>query len=179
MSDGLFFTFVIGFFFVLWVASGGPSRPISFSGAYITPITNVNTTQTGYGPQLKLGGTISASGVSASVGDSSGAGTSSGSGDSVYKNLITITRTTAPNSTDPTQKYVHLLLTSQDTAPVRISQWRFVSLADSATVIISNEDASLAPDTSTIVVTSFPASTPHDTIDFEDSGGKLVNSFTY
>ncbi len=48
-SDGIFFLGVLAFFFILWFASGGPSRPISFAGPYITPITDVDTLQEGYG----------------------------------------------------------------------------------------------------------------------------------
>lgn len=39
----------MSFFFVLWLAGGGPTNPISFSGPFITPITNVGQTQEGYG----------------------------------------------------------------------------------------------------------------------------------
>ncbi len=48
-SDALFFFVVILFFFVLWYASGGPTKPISFAGPYISPITDVDTVQEGYG----------------------------------------------------------------------------------------------------------------------------------
>jgi len=48
-SDGLFFLGIIAFFFILWYASGGPTKPISFAGPYITPITDVDTVQEGYG----------------------------------------------------------------------------------------------------------------------------------
>ncbi|HEX2792107.1 MAG TPA: hypothetical protein VHO23_00070 [Candidatus Paceibacterota bacterium] len=48
MSDGLFFLGVLFFFFLLWFVSGGPTRPISFAGPYITPITDVGDEQVGY-----------------------------------------------------------------------------------------------------------------------------------
>ena len=48
-SDGLFFLGVIAFFFILWFATGGPTRPMSFAGPYITPITDVGTVSSGYG----------------------------------------------------------------------------------------------------------------------------------
>ncbi len=48
-SDALFFLAVMVFFFILWLAGGGPTKPISWAGPYITPITNTGQTQTGYG----------------------------------------------------------------------------------------------------------------------------------
>lgn len=58
-SDALFFFGVLAFFFVLWFATGGPTRPISFAGPYITPLTDVNTEQYGYG-SIDAEGNISA-----------------------------------------------------------------------------------------------------------------------
>ncbi len=49
MNDGIFIIGFFLFFFVAWVASGGPSKPISFAGPFITPVTTVGTTQSGYG----------------------------------------------------------------------------------------------------------------------------------
>lgn len=48
-SEGFFFLAILGFFFVLWLAGGGPTKPFSFSGPYITPVTGVDQTQIGYG----------------------------------------------------------------------------------------------------------------------------------
>lgn len=48
-NDAFLFLGIILFLFVLWVYSGGPMHPISFSGPYITPVTNVDTVQVGYG----------------------------------------------------------------------------------------------------------------------------------
>lgn len=77
-SDGLFFLGIIAFFFILWYATGGPTKPISFAGPYITPITDVDTVQEGYG------GTT----PSASFG-------SSGGGGSIWSNIINIENTVA------------------------------------------------------------------------------------
>lgn len=46
---------VFVFAFVLWVSTGGPTRPISFAGPYITPITDVDDTQSGYGDDISIG----------------------------------------------------------------------------------------------------------------------------
>ena len=48
-ADALFFVGLLAFLFVAWVATGGPQKPISFSGPFITPITNVNQEQSAYG----------------------------------------------------------------------------------------------------------------------------------
>jgi hypothetical protein len=48
-SDGLFFFGVLAFFFILWLSTGGPTKPISFAGPYISPITDVDSVQYGYG----------------------------------------------------------------------------------------------------------------------------------
>lgn len=44
--------FVLGIFaliFILWVYTGGPSRPISFAGPYLTPLTSPTDESEGYG----------------------------------------------------------------------------------------------------------------------------------
>lgn len=48
-SDALFFFGILIFFFIIWFSTGGPTRPISFAGPYITPITDVDIPQRGYG----------------------------------------------------------------------------------------------------------------------------------
>lgn len=67
MGGGTFIVGVLLLFFLLWVFAGGPSRPISFSGPYITPITNEGQTQAGYGPQVKVGGTVTLPGATISA----------------------------------------------------------------------------------------------------------------
>jgi len=37
------------FIFIAWIATGGPARPISFAGPYITPVTDVGERSEGYG----------------------------------------------------------------------------------------------------------------------------------
>jgi hypothetical protein len=48
MSDYLFYVVGIIFIFIVWLYAGGPNNPFSFTGPYITPITDVDTTQVGY-----------------------------------------------------------------------------------------------------------------------------------
>ncbi|MDR3547913.1 MAG: lamin tail domain-containing protein [Candidatus Pacebacteria bacterium] len=58
-SEGAIVIGIFLFIFILWAYTGGPSRPISVAGPYITPITNLGQTQVGYGPKLQIGGSIS------------------------------------------------------------------------------------------------------------------------
>jgi hypothetical protein len=48
MNDWMFYIFGLIFLFILWFYAGGPNNPFSFSGPYITPITDVDSTQVGY-----------------------------------------------------------------------------------------------------------------------------------
>jgi hypothetical protein len=54
MADAWFVIGIFIFAFVLWVSTGGPTRPISFAGPYITPITDVDDTQSGYGDDIDV-----------------------------------------------------------------------------------------------------------------------------
>lgn len=47
-ADGLFIITCIVFLFVAWVATGGPSRSISQSGPFITPVTRTGEESQGY-----------------------------------------------------------------------------------------------------------------------------------
>lgn len=48
-ADIFFFLAIFVFIFVAWVATGGPQRPISTAGPFITPVTNTGQEQEGYG----------------------------------------------------------------------------------------------------------------------------------
>lgn len=63
MGDAWFVIAIFVFAFILWVSTGGPSNPISFAGPYITPITDVDDTQSGYGDHIDTSRTTSRSGV--------------------------------------------------------------------------------------------------------------------
>lgn len=132
-SDGVFFFGVIAFFFILWLSTGGPTKPISFAGPYITPITDVDSVQYGYG-------------------DGSYEGNSSGGG-SVWGNIMNIEDTLSglqrdsseirafgeasplrgqvtvsaagTSATDPDLEYVTLY--AAGTQSVDITGWRLVS----------------------------------------------------
>jgi hypothetical protein len=52
MADNAFFWIgLLAFMFVLWVSTGGPSRPISFAGPYLTPISTYGDRSEAYGDE--------------------------------------------------------------------------------------------------------------------------------
>ncbi len=178
-DDALFFLLIGVGFFVLWAVTGGPTRPISFAGAFITPITNVDSKQVGYGPKIHLGESVSVGGTDGASISAHTSDTAPANNDSMYRNQINVGRAFSYFPADPGNAYVHLIVSSNAITPVSISHWRFKSVANNAMVIISNSDASLAPNTSTTVLTTFPSNSQHDTITLEDSVGRFVSSFSY
>jgi hypothetical protein len=138
-SDLFLFFGILIFIFVVWVATGGPSRPISFSGPYITPITGVGGHATGY--SLSNGGSSSNSTQSASQGiakaqadivdlqkslaDAAHFGTPS-----TYKGLVTIQHSISGlRATDADKEYLTIRVSGRATAGVDITGWRIESEA--------------------------------------------------
>ena len=134
MGDGLFFTLGLVFFFIIWVASGGPTRPISFAGPFITPITNAGQTQTGYGPPISVGGTVSAGGGSVTVGEKTNTGIQNTSS---YAGAVVLTHQIAGlNGTDPKQEHVEVKVLSTGPSSVDITGWKLVSTITGASATI-------------------------------------------
>jgi hypothetical protein len=146
MSDGFFFLAIFFAIFVGWVATGGPNRPISFAGPYITPITNVGQTQAGYGSLTVGHTTFTGTGPSAS-------GSTGNTQQDIWnaqaklatlqKNLrssqlfgtpspyvgeVSIT-TGNVSTTNPDQEYVSLYANSSAKGGVDITGWEIVSVA--------------------------------------------------
>ena len=48
-NDALFFAGILLIIFVTWVATGGPSRPVSWAGPFLTPLGPGQTGGEGYG----------------------------------------------------------------------------------------------------------------------------------
>jgi len=145
-GEFLFFLAMIVVFFVLWLAGGGPTKPISFAGPYITPITNVDQTQVGYSTG---GGWVSGINVQGSLpgitqtqarNDLSSAeykffdlqqqvkdlklfGTAS-----PYKGQVRITGGNF-STTDPDQEYVTIQVLSSAPGDITLTGWRLVSVA--------------------------------------------------
>lgn len=161
MSDGFFFLTILFFFFVAWVAGGGPSKPISFAGPFITPITSPAVIQSGYGDQVNLsaGATVNATrsnlfGIQRSITDlQKQVSDVKLFGDpSPYKGKVTIGWGSNVGSTDPKQEYITIKVAHDAPQNITITGWQVVSLSSdvSATIpkgteLLSSSGNTLAP----------------------------------
>ncbi len=145
-SDFLFFLGVMVFFFVLWLAGGGPSNPISFSGPFITPVTGVGQTQVGYGDTDWYKGGINVTGGLPSIRSAEVRSSVQSieyqlgnlqieskrqalfSTPSPKRGLVTISGGNV-SSTDPQHEYLVLQASSSATEPITITGWKLVSVA--------------------------------------------------
>jgi len=131
-SDALFFLAVIAFFFILWYASGGPTKPISFAGPYITPITDVDTVQEGYGEgeSYSVDGSGSVWGDLMNIQDTLASLQRKASDirafgeESPYRGQVSVSAG-GTGAEDPDEEYVTLRATGDQ--PVDITGWRLVS----------------------------------------------------
>lgn len=139
-GDGIFFLGVLAFFFILWFATGGPSKPISFAGPYITPITDVDVVQEGYGdtPAADFGsGSIWSDFMGGSFGGTNLGGVSN---PSPYRGQVRVSGTGGVGSEDPDLEYV--TLRASGNASIDITGWRLQSGASGRSARIP-EGASL------------------------------------
>ncbi len=153
-SDGLFFLAILAFFFVLWLAGGGPTNPISFSGPYITPVTDTGQTQIGYGGGSWVRG-ITVVGTLPSVRNEE---VRSGIINAEYKladlqleakkqalfgtpspkrGLVRITGGTF-SETRPSQEYVTIQVSSNADEDITITGWRLQSIATGKSAVIGS-----------------------------------------
>lgn len=130
-SDASFFLGVLAFFFILWVYTGGPTRPISYAGAYITPITGIGQTQVGYGPQIQIKGVFSRGGLT--IGSASSTATQS-QNNSPYSSLVTLARATGTASVP--SGYLQILVSSKAGKDVDITGWKIQSSETGASATI-------------------------------------------
>lgn len=137
-SDGLFFLGILAFFFILWFAAGGPTRPISFAGPYITPITDVDTVQEGYGdaPSASFGSATYGTGSSIWSNimniESSIASLQRQSSDirafgeeSPFRGQVSVSGAGGTSATDEDEEYVSIRASGNQS--VDITGWRVVS----------------------------------------------------
>ena len=139
MGGGTFILGILVFFFLLWAFAGGPSRPISFAGPFITPITNEGQTQTGYGPQLKIGGTINLPSAALTATERPAtaatlAPTPLPANTSSYSDLVTISHI-AGSSSNPTG-YVQISVSSSAGKDVDITGWSVTSTTNKQSGLI-------------------------------------------
>ncbi len=136
-GDALFFLGIIAFFFILWYASGGPTKPISFAGPYISPITDVDTVQIGYGEDGSAGNGFGSTGSGNIWTDLMGienrVATLQRSSSEIrlfgeaspYRGQVTVSGAGGASATDPDQEYV--TIRASGTEPVTISGWKVIS----------------------------------------------------
>lgn len=121
MRDDLFFFLgILILLFVVWVGTGGPSRPISFSGPYLHGITRTGTSAEAYGDPSKFSAINST--VSAGPG---GVGVTNGN--SALRGKVTLSRdTSGARSSDPDEEYL-ILNVSASGGSVSTAGWKLVS----------------------------------------------------
>ena len=136
MSDGVFIVGFILFFFAAWLAGGGPNKPISFAGPFITPITTYNTEQVGYGDQigpLSIGSAQNSlfsiqQAVTGLKQDVQGAKLYGEV--SPYRGKVEISWGHNISATDANQEYITIRATNEAKGGVTISGWRLVSASN-------------------------------------------------
>lgn len=125
-GDGIFFLGVLAFFFILWFATGGPSKPISFAGPYITPITDVDTVQEGYGDTPAVDFRSDSVWSNIMGGSFSGGANLGGvNNPSPYQGQVRVSGTGGTSSEDPDREYVTIRASGKDS--IDITGWRLVS----------------------------------------------------
>lgn len=129
MQGPLVFVGIFGLFFILWLAGGGPDRPLSFAGPYLNPITGPGQTATPYGDPSQYGSVNSTIGLGpGGVSISGGAG-----GASSYSTSVRFSRDlTGVSATDPKAEYVVLSLSSGAGKAVSTAGWKLIGEEGSA-----------------------------------------------
>ena len=137
--------FFVGFLFILfliWLATGGPERPISFAGPYITPITSPTTDSEGYrltgaGTRAETGSSSRSSSVSRSLSSlqkklaelqESVSETARTGAQSPYAGVVSLrVSSSALRSSDPDNEYLTISVSSRADEAISLQNWRIVS----------------------------------------------------
>ncbi len=126
-SDLWLFVGILLLFFVVWAASGGPSRPISFAGPYLRPISGPGSGAEAYGdPNAHAGFTtginIGGWGGTISTGSTGSANNTLGTSESASK-VSFVPDPTGARESDEDKEYVTLSVA----ANVSTAGWKLVS----------------------------------------------------
>ncbi len=169
-----FLLILVGIFFALWLVGGGPHRAISFSGPYITPITDIGDTQSGYGPQINPDVNVSLPGGASARVTSKAAPASDKK--SSYAASISIARSSVASDQNPNHTYIELLLTNHSDSAVTLSNWKLVSTPGTFGIRNgSTNSVTLAAHQSALIVTNYPSGSS-DPIKLYDGSGALVGT---
>ncbi len=139
MNGGFFLLGIIVLFFALWLVGGGPDRPISFAGPYLTPIETTGDTADAYGGARTPG-------RPGLLGDLLGdRGTSIASGEtSTYRSSISLSQNTrGATGESPEEEYIVIRASAGTSEGVRISGWKLVSAVSGASLTIPEGVATL------------------------------------
>lgn len=116
-------------FFLVWLAGGGPERPISFAGPFLNPITQTGTTAQPYGSMnayQHLGTGISIGGWGASI--STGGGAGGPAQVSASAGSVSFARDpSGAKATRASQEYVTVTASPLNQSAVSTAGWRLVS----------------------------------------------------
>jgi hypothetical protein len=131
------------FVFILWVSTGGPTKPISFAGPYITPITDVGDVQDGYGEDIQIGSDNnndsgsriwSVKSVAGRFENKLGSGANVGPVSPSADKVRIVSGAGGPSGSAPKSEYVMLRATSEEA--INVTGWRIVSEKSGASVTV-------------------------------------------
>jgi hypothetical protein len=149
--DAWFFIGVFIFIFLIWVATGGPTHPLSFTGPQLAQPGVLGGGTYLSLPRAPLG--IGSANVSL-PGSSNGAGGSIGSGGSAepvptfvggslfgtpspYRGLVSMNHAVSgASSLDPKNEYIEISVSANAGVPINISGWKLVSDASGSAAAI-------------------------------------------
>lgn len=136
-ADGLFVITAIVFIFLAWVATGGPSRPISTAGPYITPVSRPGEESQGYrllaptNPIDPSSYPKQIGGITPTIAPGPDLYTRTVSGSSPYASSVYIERSSlGAIAGNPNQEYVSLVNTGGQS--ITISGWKLASKSTGA-----------------------------------------------
>lgn len=139
-GNGMLFLGVLIFIFIFWVVTGGPDKPISFSGPYLHPIDGPGQTAEPY--SLGRGNNIT-SGITGSIGgglsdlekqidDISSFGEAS-----PYRGVVSIGRNpSGPRSTDPKEEYISVSVSRRAANTINVTGWKLESSSSEVVAVI-------------------------------------------
>jgi hypothetical protein len=134
-ADGLFVIMAIVFIFVAWVATGGPTRPISSAGLFITPVTRSGEESQGYRyivPTNPIDTSSYPTQIAGNKPVSTGTYAYSRTGDT---SALYIERSvTGPSSFNPNQEYISLV--NGSASDVTIRGWSLASRATGTVIMV-------------------------------------------
>lgn len=155
MHDAWFFIGIFVFIFIIWIATGGPTRPLAFSGPQLA-----QPEELGGGTYLSLprapfgigGGNVSLPGSSGSGSSLYGSSGSTENADvplpflpgntafgtlSPYRGLVKMGRfVSGAGSADSKNEYLEISVSQNAGVPIALSGWRLISEASGRSVVI-------------------------------------------